>query len=156
MKITVLLNTKLLFENPWVEVLFYFPRYACGLASSALYSQRSVSLRGIVLSLQVAISLRKTLVIFLFQHNERLTFGSILMAIPGTAGLFCSKFSQTSSRSSSHAPHSFFASIQSGLAWRSVGSHLTSQPPAEDVFDSSGFLIKWTQSVCSEFFFPPH
>lgn len=149
MKKTVLLNTMLLFEKPWVKVLFCFPLYGCGLASSALYSHRSVSLYGIILSLQVAISLRKTVIIFLFQHWRPQWAFDIWVYINGHPwhwGAFLLQFSQTSSRSSSHVPRSFFASIQPGLAWRSVGSHLTSQPPTEDVFDSSGFLIKWTLS----------
>lgn len=68
MKSSVLLGAKLLFKKPGVEVLFYFPLYGFGLTSSALYSHRSVSLQGIIISLQVAISPRNTVVTFLFER----------------------------------------------------------------------------------------
>lgn len=79
-----------------------------------------------------------------------MTCGSILIDISDTESVLL-PFSQTS-RSSSHTPRSVFASLQPGLAWSSVGSHLTNQPPTGDVFDSSGFLMKWTLSACREFF----
>lgn len=79
-----------------------------------------------------------------------MTFGSILMDIPDTERLFCHYLVKPAAGLQLVCLALSSPSLQPGLAWSSVGSHLTNQPPTGDVFDSSGFLMKWTLSACRE------
>lgn len=62
-------------------------------------------------------------------HSECMTFGSILMGIPDTRRLFCGGLGKAAAALHPVALRSAFASLQPGLAWSSVGSHLTKPAP---------------------------
>lgn len=68
------------------------------------------------------------------------TFGSELIDVPGTERLFSHHLAKTAGLHLKTL-RSIFA-LQPGLDWSSVGSSLTNQPPAVDMLDPSGFLIK--------------
>lgn len=133
------LSTKLLFQNPGLNCSFIF--------RCTVVDQRQAPSTPTEVYLCMAFSSHRRYPSspgkwWLFPyysmdgHNEFMTFGSILMDVPDTWEAIPFPFSQTSSRSSSHTPHSVFTSLQPGLAWSSVGNHLTNQPPTGDVFDS--------------------
>lgn len=103
-KKSALLSAKLLFEKTMSWISLLFSAVWLWNSVSALYSYWSVSLRGILLSRQVAISLWKTMVMLLFQYWWLQWGYDIWVYInghPGHWGAFLLWFSQTSSMSSS-------------------------------------------------------
>lgn len=149
---SVLLSAKLLFGNPGLNFSFIFCCTVVDQRQAPLLPPMSISAWYSPLTAGSHLPPEKQWLFPYFSidtHNECMTFWSILIDILDTERLFC--YNLASSRSSSHTPRSVFASLQPGLAWSSVGSHLTNQPPTGDVFDSSGFLMKWTLSACREF-----
>lgn len=107
----------------WSGVLFDFPLYGCRLASSALYSLRSVCLNGILFSPQVAVSLQKTTVVLLFLHWRPQWVYDICICInrhPWHLESVLQQFSQTSSRSSSQS-----LDLCRSPAWASLELHGT-------------------------------
>ena len=139
------LNAQFLFQNP--EDFFYFrctvmdQRQAPSAPTEVHLRMASPSHR------RYPSPFLKTVVIPSSHHGRPQWVHDICVYIighPWHREIILFPFSQTSSRFSSHAPRSAFASLQPELAWSSVGNHLTNQPPTGDVFDSSSFLIKWS------------